>query len=230
MSRRRARTADPREQPAYSIAEVAHYLSVPAATIRYWSKGRDDHGPLISVPDHTPTLLSFINLTELHVLSAIRRKHVVSMSKVRTAIEYLVRIARGESDRQHPLISRTLETDGLDLFIEHYGLLINVSRDGQTAMRELISTALHRIERDTTGIPVRLYPFTRNAMEGAPEIIVIDPNLSAGRPVIAGTGLATLIIAERYKAGESIVELAHDYERSKADIEEAIRCELRQAA
>ena len=230
MSPRRAGHVDPREQPAYSVAEVAHYLIVPEATIRYWSKGQGDYGPLISVPDHIPTLLSFINLTELHILSAIRRKHVVSMPKVRTAIGYLAKIARSESDRQHPLISRTLETDGLDLFIEHYGQLINISRDGQTAMRELISTALQRIERDPTGFPIRLYPFTRNAMEGTPETIVIDPMISAGRPVIAGTGLATLIIAERYKAGESISELVRDYERSTVEIEEAIRCELRQAA
>ena len=230
MSLRRARSVDPREQPAYSIAEVAHYLSVPAATVRYWSRGQGDYGPLISVPDHTPALLSFINLTELHVLSAIRRKHVVSMPKVRTAIGYLAKLSRSESDRKHPLISRTLETDGLDLFIEYYGQLINISRDGQTAMRDLISTALHRIERDLTGFPIRLYPFTRNAMEGTPEAIVIDPRISAGRPVIVGTGLATLIIAERYKAGESIGELARDYERNRVEIEEAIRCELRQAA
>ena len=230
MPQRRTRTADPRKQPAYSIAEVAHYLSVPAATIRYWSKGQGDHGPLIKVREHTPTLLSFINLTELHVLAAIRRKHTVSMPKVRAAIRYLTKTALRAPDRLHPLISHVLETNGLDLFIERYGRLINVSRDGQIAMREVISTALHRIERDPKGIPIRLYPFTRNAMEDAPAMIVIDPNLSAGRPVIAGTGLATSIIAERYKAGESIGALAYDYERSKTEIEEAVRCELRQAA
>ena len=29
-----------RELPTYTISEAAHYLSVPAATIRYWSVGR----------------------------------------------------------------------------------------------------------------------------------------------------------------------------------------------
>ena len=41
---------------------------------------------------------------------------------------------------------------------------------------------------------------------------------------------ATGILAERYKAGESVAERARDFERSKAEIEEAIRCELRTAA
>ena len=51
-----------------------------------------------------------------------------------------------------------------------------------------------------------------------------------GVPVIAGTGLATQIIAERYKLGESISDLADDYERPGTEIEEAIRCELEAAA
>lgn len=60
--------------------------------------------------------------------------------------------------------------------------------------------------------------------------MVIDPALSAGRPVITGTGLATEVIAERFKAGESVSDLAKDYERKEAEIEEAIRCELKAAA
>ncbi len=60
--------------------------------------------------------------------------------------------------------------------------------------------------------------------------MVIDPALSAGLPVITGTGLATEVIAERYKAGESASDLAKDYGRKEAEIEEAIRCELKAAA
>ncbi len=203
---------------------------MPAATIRYWSVGRDDHTPLIEVPGHTPTLLSFLNLTELHVLAAIRRRYRLKMPGIRRAISYLAEHAQREFDKRHPLISHELETDGLDLFTEHYGQLVNVSQAGQTVMRDIISAALSRIERDTVGVPVKLYPFTRTAMDETPTMIVIDPRLSGGRPVIDGTGLATQLIAERYKAGESIRDLAHDYERGNEEVEEAIRCELRAAA
>ena len=230
MASRRTRTNDPRELPAYTISEAARYLTVPAATIRYWSVGRHDYAPLIAVPAHAPTLLSFLNLTELHVLAAIRREHEVKMPSVRRAIQYLAANARRATDRRHPLLSRDLETDGLDLFIEQYGQLINISRKGQTAMREIISAALRRIVRDPAGVPIKLYPFTRSAIDETPTVIVIDPTLSAGRPVIAGTGLATQLIAERYKAGESISDLVHDYERGHEEIEEAIRCELQAAA
>ena len=97
-------------------------------------------------------------------------------------------------------------------------------------MREIIKAALRRIDRDPNGIPIKLYPYTRQRAKDAPAMVVIDPALSAGRPVIAGTGLATQIIAERYKSGESIGDLAYDYERPNEEIEEAIRCELPAAA
>ena len=230
MAGRRTQADDFRELPAYTISEAAHYLSAPAATVRYWSLGQGGYEPLIAVSKHSPALLSFLNLTELHVLAAIRRKHVVAMPKIRKAIEYLVENVLDESDRPHPLISCKLETDGLDLFIEQYGQLINISQGGQMAMRAIIIAALSRIERDLQGVPVKLYPFTRTAMEDAPAMVVIDPRLSAGRPVIAGTGLATQIIAERCKAGESVSQLAEDYEREEAEIEEALRCEIKLAA
>lgn len=230
MSRCRTRTDDPRALPAYTISEAAHYLSVPAATIRYWSVGRDGYAPLIEAAAQSPVLLSFFNLAELHVLAAIRREHAIRMRSVREAILYLVEHARSLTDKRHPLLSRELETDGLDLFAEQYGQLINISRAGQLAMRDVISAALRRIERDPDGVPVKLYPFTRAALDRTPTLVVIDPALSAGRPVIAGTGLATQVIAERYKAGESVRDLARDYGREDAEIDEAIRCELPIAA
>ncbi len=230
MNGRKAQTDNLGELPAYTIAEAAHYLTVPTATVRYWSVGQGDYEPLIMVPEHSPTLLSFLNLTELHVLAAIRRKHVVAMPKIRKAIEYLVENILDEPDRRHPLISYKLETDGLDLFIEQYGQLINISQGGQTTMRAIISAALRRIDRDPQGVPIKLYPFTRNTIEDAPAMVVIDPALAAGRPVIAGTGLATQVIAERCKAGESVSQLAQDYEREEAEIEEALRCEIKLAA
>ena len=222
---------DRRELPTYTISEAAHYLSVPAATIRYWSVGRGDHLPLIEVPSpSSPTLISFLNLTELHVLSALRRKHRVKMPAVREAIEHLSRLAQTPIDARHPLVSRLLATDGVHVFTDYYGQLINLSRSGQAVIREVIAGALKRIDRDPAGVPIKLYPFTRHSFRNAPSTVLIDPVLAGGRPVIAGTGLATQIIAERYKLGESISDLADDYERPGTEIEEAIRCELEAAA
>jgi uncharacterized protein (DUF433 family) len=48
--------------------------------------------------------------------------------------------------------------------------------------------------------------------------------------VIAGTGIPTAVVAERFQAGETIEEIAKDYRRSISEIQEAIRCELELAA
>lgn len=221
---------DIKEMPAYTVLEAAHYLSVPQATVRYWSTGQGDYPPVIDIAQKSPAVLSFYNLVELHVLAATRRQHEVSMRKVKEAILYLKKNTSSKLGEKHPLISEQMLTDGLDLFIEEAGRLVSISQAGQTAIREALSAALQRIERNNHGIPIRLYPFTRTDIRNAPAMVVIDPSLSAGRPVISGTGLATEIIAERYKAGESVEELADDYRRSQKEIEEAIRCELRVAA
>ncbi|RMF86350.1 MAG: DUF433 domain-containing protein [Nitrospinota bacterium] len=229
---------DPREIPAYSIGEAAHYLQIPPSTLRAWSVGRTyptktgerKFQPLLSLPDRPagePVQLSFLHLVEAHVLSALRRHHRIVLWKVREALTYLTR----QFPSPHPLADQCFVTDGIDLFMEKYGQLIKVSAQGQLGRRAMLQAYLRRIDRDPTGIPLKLYLFTRTppTME-APKAVVIDPYVSFGRPVLAGTGIPTAIIAERYKAGESIQALAEDYDRCPEEIEEAIRCELHSPA
>ena len=223
---------DIRAMPCYSFPEAAHYLRIPVTTLRSWVRGRKyptSEGdqffqPVIELPDDSQNLLSFINLVEIHVLDAIRCDHRISLHKVRVAIDFI----KEELASDHPLAYHKLETDGLDLFVEEYGQLINVSQAGQLAIRNLLQAHLQRIDRDSAGYALRLYPFTRKRLQliEEPKAIVIDPRISFGRPVLAGTGIPTAIIAERYKAGEAIGALADDYGRPTLEIEEAIRCEL----
>jgi uncharacterized protein (DUF433 family) len=223
-------SSDPRVLPAYGIGDAAHYLLVPIATLRSWVVGRPyptKRGakyfePVVIAPKSHPVFLSFVNLVEVHVLDAIRRKHRIPLDKVRLAMDYL----RREFHSKHPLADHRFETDGMDLFIQRYGSLINITRSGQLAMRQVLQAHLRRIERDPAGRAVRLYPFTRKRSDDEPKVIVIDPAISFGKPVMAGSGIPTAIVAERYKAGETIEELAKDYEQSRLNIEEAIRCEL----
>jgi uncharacterized protein (DUF433 family) len=225
---------DPRELPAYSIAEASHYLLIPTATLRSWVLGRKYptkrevklFKSLIQRPDPSQSRLSFINLVEVHVLDAIRREHEIALPKVRIALEYLQK----KFPSKHPLADHSFETDGINLFLEKFGQLINVSQSGQIAMKEFLEAYLKRIERDAKGVPICLYPFTRKRNFDEPRAVVINASISYGRPVLAGTGIATAIIAERYKAGESIADLADDYGRKPLDIEEAIRCELQREA
>ncbi len=186
------------------------------------ASGKKFFHPVIKMADKKSRLLSFINLVEIHVLDAIRREHNVAFPKVRGALSYVER----KFPVAHPLADHKFKTDGADLFIEKFGKLINISEDGQMAIREILNAHLKRVKRDAQGVPIKLYPYTRKKEMSEPEVVVIDPLVSFGRPVLSGTGIATSIIAERYKAGESINGLADDYGCEPIKVEEAIRCEL----
>ena len=221
---------DPRDISTYAISEAARYLRIPAGTVRSWVAGRryettqgDQYfQPLILTNDRKPRLLSFTNLIEIHVLRAIRKDHKIQLDKVRAALDYL------ESELQvtHPLARSEFRTDGIDLFTEHYGTLINASKSGQTNLKDALNAHLERIEPDDNGLAIKLYPFTRSQEENNPRIVVIDPRIAFGRLIIVGTGIPTHIVAERYQAGDSIDDLADDYNCRHDTIEEAIRCEM----
>ena len=225
---------DQRELPAYSFPEAAHYLRLPLGTLRDWihggsyetASGSKRSKPLIILPDRNVPALSFLNLVEAHVLDAIRREHRVPMYKVRNALDYLQK----HLPSKHALAEQKFETDGMDLFISRFGTLISASQSGQLAIRDLLAGHLRRVEHDPAGLAIRLYPFTRKRGLDEPKNIVIDPYLAFGRPAVVGTGIATNIVAERYKAGESMDQLAEDYRCERPQIEEAVRCELAIAA
>lgn len=219
-----------RRTPAYPYVEAAHYLNVPPSTLRSWCVGQSYRHkgearrfqPVIKLDGAPSEGLSFLNLVEAHVLTAIRRKKRVRLQNIREAISYL-----SESlNLERPLLDARFYTNGLDLFVEEMGRLINVSRRGQVEMRACIEAYLDRIERDDSGLPIRLFPFTRLDLEHDPASVEINPLIAFGRPVLKGKAVPTAVLADRFKAGDTLKELAEDFEVSPGDIEEAIRCEL----
>jgi uncharacterized protein (DUF433 family) len=225
---------DLREVPSYTLPEASHYLRIPEATLRSWflgrhyptSGGKRFFRPPFDPAERKPLTLSFMNLLEAHVLDAIRSGHGVPLDNVRKALAHIWQTFPSP----HPLADHRFETDGVSLFVERYGRLVDVSEAGQTAMRKVLEQHLSRIERDRNKAPLRLNLLTRKRDSNEPEVVVIDPAVSFGRPVLKGTGIPTAVIAERYKAGESVKELAEDYGRKSLEIEEALRCELPLAA
>lgn len=235
MKPRKARIVDDlRDIPAYTIGEAAQYLRLPKGTLSSWALGRTYPTrsgtaralPPLVIAGKNPAMLSFTNLVEAHILAAITRVHEIPLQRARRAMRYLQR--RFES--AHPLIDQTLYTDRRDLFIRDEESLISVTREGQVAIDGVLDTFLSRIEWDEDGLAARLFPFTARLEGEAPRAVVIDPRVAFGKPVLAGTSIATLVVAERFKGGESVAALAEDYGREPAEIQEAIRCELAIAA
>jgi uncharacterized protein (DUF433 family) len=223
----RPSVADIREMPLYSAAEAARYLHLPVSTVRAWVFGqgyrvKDDHRQfkaVINTVDPKTRRLSFLNLVELLVLAAIRRKHQVPLPKVRSAVEYL----RKRFPSKHPLADHRFQTDRVDLFVEKFGELINLSRDGQLVMKVLIQQYLELVERDASGVPFKLHLPRASEPSKPIAAVVIDPRFGFGRPVLDGIGIRTEVIVERFQAGESIASLADDYNLSAETVEDILR-------
>jgi uncharacterized protein (DUF433 family) len=220
-----------RRTPAYTFSEAAHYLRVPATTLRAWcvgqdykSKGRSKHyHRVIRLDGASHEGLSFLNLVEAHVLIGLRRVYRLPLPKIRRALEWTSK----KLNLSRPLAEARFATDGVNLYIDHVAQLIDVGKDGQIAMREIMEAYLRRVERDPRGVPIKLYPFTRKEPATETErAVVIDPAVAFGRPVLAGTRVPTAILADRFKAGDALKELADDYRTTSQAIEEALRCEL----
>lgn len=206
------------DRAAYGYAEAAHYLRLPVGTLRGWI------GTAGLVKLASDDGLSWNNLAELHVLQFIRKVHGISLQKVRLATEELSR----RSGTEHPLLEPGFATDGIDLFVHDAIGPVNLSRGGQRAIREVVSLYLQRLGRDAAGRATHLFPFIAGARENDPRHVSINPGVSFGKPVIAGTGISTAVIAGRFAARDSIAELAVEYAVPPELIEDAIRWETPQ--
>ena len=214
------------ELPLYGLSEAALYLRVPIKTLEYWAFGRKPISPLIRAASRNPRALSFMNLLECHMLASMRSLYNLRLPKIRRALAHLHKTTR----YKHPLIEEPLYTNRVDLLIKEIDRLVNVSRGGQLAIAGIVEAHLERVEYDKQIGMFRFYPFVRERSPAEPKFIVINPALGFGKPVIAGTGISTAVIASRFNARESIPELAKEYGLEEKQIEEAIRWETRAVA
>ncbi|MBI3148044.1 MAG: DUF433 domain-containing protein [Betaproteobacteria bacterium] len=219
-----AKNTNLRDQPAYSLAEAARYLKLPAATLRSWVVGRAypkgesvaTFRPLLKPARKQPPLLSFYNLIEAHVLRSLRTEHGVAIRELRRAIDYAERSLAIE----RLLLNKDLCTHAGEVFLIEYGKLINLSTSGQMAMRRMLEEHLKRVEWDQWQFPVRLFPYV-SAEPTKERPIAIDPDVAFGRPVVIRAGVSTEAIAGRIDAGETVEALAEDYDLKPEEIEEA---------
>ncbi len=139
------------------------------------------------------------------------------MAAVREAIDYTEQ-ALGIT---RLLLSDQLRASGQHILLDRLSELVTLSRSVRLAMRQLLGVYLHRVDRDGDALPSRLYPL-RPGWSKDRKPIVIDPRNAFGRPTVAGSGVATEALVDRYDARESLQALAHDYRLEISQIEDAV--------
>jgi uncharacterized protein (DUF433 family) len=212
---------DPRNAPIYSVSEVAHHLRLPRSTVQAWVRSRGGRAPfrrVIMPDDARGAYLSFRNLVEIHVLSALR-KYDIPLPRIRGALGFM----REHFATEHPFADKDISTDRVNIFVQYLDSWIAVTGGGQLGLKPVIERYLERIERDEEGLLRRLYPFVGE--RDARRIVAIDPRRKFGKPYLVEAGVETSVIASRYRAGEGIAALASDFNTTKDQIEGALRFE-----
>lgn len=203
----------------YSYATASRYLRVPASTVRWWARGRQEagYGPVLSA--QAGRMLSFYDLMELYVVRQLRRVHGIRLPKIREAIRY----AEDELAIPRLLLTEQILTDRRSLFLDYLGDLVALSESGQIALREIVQSTLRRVERDDLKLPILLYPpFEGEELVGARHPVSISPLVSFGRATITGRGIGTAVIAARIDAGETEETVAADYDLDISQVTNAL--------
>jgi len=201
----------------YDFTSAARHLRMPRSTLAAWARGQGEFRRVLDLP--RAGFLSFVKLTEAFVLLAMRRRYNVTLPRIRDAVSYVEQ----QTGIKHPLAFQQFRTDHVDLFIATALGDLNASQRGQTRM-DSVPHDLDRIEWRGER-PIALFPVAphRDASEIRP--MRISPLVAFGRPVLMGTRIPTLVVFDRFSAGESVRDLADDFGISEDAIEEAVRAE-----
>ena len=214
--------SDVLEMPNYAPSEGSRYFHVPVSTLAYWT---EEPNVVIKLASNHPPLLSFKNLAEFYVLEGLRKIHGVKLHRIREAVNDM----KKNEGSVYPLADFDIKTDGKYVLFYRNSKLINATLHGQYEIEECIATYLKRVDRDPHGIARKIFPFMKkNELKTGsepPRIVVIDPNVCFGLPVLCGSRITTAFLASRYRGGDSLPAIAKSYARPVGEIKEAIEWE-----
>lgn len=221
---------DPRIARAiFTLKETAGYLGIPPSTVHWWARSQIASPPLITCfPSHgREATVPFIGFAEAFVLSSFR-KAGVPLQRIRPAVEVLTK----EIGVEHALASRRLYTDGAEVLFDYANkhgesevMDLVVLRTKQRQFADVVKDYLQRIDYGGDGWAdsVQL-PTYANAE------VVVDPRIAFGMPLVVNGGARVEDLVDRFQAGDSVAEIAADFDVPSEQVEDVIRVASRAAA
>jgi uncharacterized protein (DUF433 family) len=211
------------------LRETATFLDVPKSTVHWWARSQDAEHPLITCfPSRgRQATVPFIGFAEAFVLSSFRRAGV-PLQRIRPAVEVLER----EIGVEHALASKRLYTDGAEVLFDYANksgerkvMELTVVRTQQRQFTDVVKGYLRRIQygRDGWADSVRL-PTYEHAE------VIVDPRVAFGLPLVVHGGARVEDLVDRFRAGDSVNEIATDFSVPPEEVEDVIRVATRVAA
>jgi uncharacterized protein (DUF433 family)/DNA-binding transcriptional MerR regulator len=217
--------------PAYSIAETSRLTGISRGRIRRYLHGYEykyetkyevregEQPPVVDTPKQETIYASFLDLTDLYFVNEFLERGF-SLQKIRLALDDAKRYLGT------PHFSRSVfYTSGSQIFLTLPNAegLIALLTGGQMAISEIIKKFGEKLDfEDVTGFGYarRFYP------KGKDALIVIDPQIAFGRPVLIGRGITTSTIYDLFLGENKQVKPVKDwFNVSVPEVKAAVRFE-----
>jgi uncharacterized protein (DUF433 family) len=168
---------------------------------------------------HRQASIPFIGFAEAFVLSSFR-KAGLPLQRIRPAVEILAK----EIGVEHALASKSLYTDGAEVLFD-YGnrtgskdlMDLTVVRTQQRQFTKIVHGYLKRIDFGGDGWADSIRLSTYSAAE-----VIVDPRVGFGLPVLADGGARVEDLVDRFRAGDSVHELADDFGVPSEQVEDVV--------
>lgn len=212
--------------PLYSYAESDHLAGVTRGTSKRWIDGYEYWSadgnrivlPPVTLVEYEHNGISFLDLIEIRAIGNLKAAGF-SLRNIRD-IALTCQQMFGET---HPLVTLRFRTAGPDIFVPSNGSLIEVGKKkGQHAWKEFLAPFLQDVEYEHE-MARRWYPL------GKANLVVVDPDYGFGLPVTRNSGVRREIIQERFQVGDSVDQIAQDFNMHRDEVEQALRFESKLA-
>lgn len=192
---------NPLEIPMYYPAEISRLIKISIPRVHRWLKGYEyiyrsnirRQEPLFR--KHKIYYATFLDLIDLLLVKRLL-DYGLSLQKIRKALDE----AREILGIDH-FANETFFTDGVNICLMikdkkgNDAAIIELLSKGQFVLKQIIQELAHQIDFDEiTKLARRWFPLEGN------HLVVLDPHVSFGRPVIYKKGIPTEVIYELYIA------------------------------
>lgn len=207
--------------PLYGQGEAADLIGMPRSMFNHWASGYtttsgNRMSPFITVerPGRGYTV-PFIGLAEAWIVRAFTRAGV-PVARIRPALEQL----RTQIGLEHALASDRLKTDGADILWdlrERDSALddnrLVVVRNGHAMFGEIVREHLKHVDYRDGFVGQLRIPRAAGAEW------TLDPEINFGQPTLTEYGIRVDDILDRIAAGETMEEVAADFDLPHATVE-----------
>lgn len=212
----------------YTLKEAERFTGADSREVSRWLfgyrfKSGDSaplwHTQLADMEKDGQKVIGFRDLMELRIVKAFTQ-HNVPLRVIRAAIES----ARGIFSTEYPFTANRFLTDGKSIFYEalkaHGEMELTDLVRRQVVFEHIIRPELYAgIEFTPSGQATRWFPLKKS------EIIVLDPQISFGKPILTQYGIRTDVLAACFAVEQDKKKVAALYDIPLREVNAALRYE-----